>query len=309
MKVDILTPIRFGGPQKWGDDLVRALKAERIEARNIHNLWGIIQRFFYTDADVIHSTLPLTFNLQGKPIILTIHGNLNIEKHPWSFMWSVAIKRANVITVPSEFLKKELGLKKAIAIPNGIFPEDYKPVKPRKKEVLQIVTVTGFKFWDKARGVIELLKILEEVKRKTKQKFDFTVVGGGPYLNKIKEESRKYDIPVKFIGFHPNPKEILQKSDIFVYYSFQDNLPIAILEAMAYRLATLTNNCGAVRTIIKNNYNGFISLNNPDFVNKLIYLMKNNKTRIRLGKKAMIVFKKFSWNKIIKNFIILYKNE
>ena len=171
MKVDILTPIRFGGPQKWGDDLVRALKQEGVEARNIHNFWGIIKRFFYTNADIIHSTLPLFFNLQGKNIILTIHGDYRKEKNIWKYFWPLAIKRTDRITVPTEFLKSELNLEDAVVISNGIFLEDYKPIKYNKGGTLQIVTVTGFSFWDKARGVIELLKILEEAKKKTKQRF------------------------------------------------------------------------------------------------------------------------------------------
>lgn len=294
LKVDIITPLRYGGPGRWGDDLVRALKQEGIEARNIHNFWGIIKRFFWTDADIIHSTLPLTFNLQGKPIILTIHGDFRKERHPWSFMWPKAIKKAKKITVPSKFLKKELDLKQAIVIPNGIFPEDFKPVKHRKKEVLHIVTVTGFKFWDKARGVLELLKILEEVKKKTKQKFVFTVVGGGPFLEKIKEEANQYDVPVKFIGFHPNPKEILQKSDIFVYYSFMDNLPIAILEAMACGLPVITNDVGAVSEVTKP------CKSHQEVVKKIL---ENMELRSNFS-----MIKKFDWGNLIEKYREVHKD-
>ena len=124
MKVDILTPIRFGGPQKWGDDLVKKLKTKGIEAKNIHNFWGIIKRFFWTDADIVHTTLPLFFTFHNKPVILTIHGDYTREKNIGSYLYGLAIKKAKKITVPSEFLKKELKLKNAIVIPNGIFPED-----------------------------------------------------------------------------------------------------------------------------------------------------------------------------------------
>jgi glycosyltransferase involved in cell wall biosynthesis len=301
MKIDILTPIRFGGPQKWGDDLVRALEKEGIEARNIHNFLGIIKRFFYTDADIIHSTLPLFFNLQGKPIILTIHGNYKKE-NIWKYLYPLAMKRANAITTPSNFLKEQLNLEKAIVIPNGIFPEDYKQIKQvkhRKNKPIQIVTVTGFKFWDKARGVLKLFKILQEVKNKTKKKFVFTVVGNGPYLEKIKNESKKYDVPIKFIGFHSNPKDILQKSDIFVYYSYLDNLPITILEAMASGLPIVANDVGAIGEMIK------ASKDDSEFEKEVISLLNNKKIKKDKNNKNI---DNYYWSNINYKFKNIYND-
>lgn len=293
MKVDILTPIRFGGPQKWGDDLVRALKEQGIEARNIHNFWGIIQRFFYTDADVIHSTLPLFFTFHNKPLILTIHG-IYPKENLWKYIYPRTIRKAKAVTVPSEFLKNELKLEKAKVIPNGIFLEDFKPVKHEKREVIRIVTVTGFKFWEKARGVLELLKILEQVKKLSKQKFVFIVVGGGPFLEKIKEESKKYDVPVEFIGFHPNPKEILQQSDIFVYYSFLDNMPISIIEAIACNLPIVSNDIGAIGELVD------VYGNNYDYINEILKVIKTKK-HLKNN------IENYNWNNISKKLIEVYQ--
>jgi len=311
LKVDILTPIRFGGPQKWGDDLVRALKKEGVEARNIHNFWGIVKRFFWTDADVIHAaSVPLFFNLLGKPIVLTIHGDYRRESHPWDFTWPLAIKRANEITTSSEFMKKELNLNRAKVINTGIFLEEYNIKNSNNSKKICLVTVTGFSFPEKSRGVLELLKILEEVKKKTKQKFKFVVVGGGPYLDKIKEESKKYDVPVEFIGFHPNPKEILQKSDIFVYYSLHDNYPGTILEAMACGLPVVSNDVGAVKEIISEDNFGVCTNENKKYIESLIDLLKNPKKRRKMGKSGKkLIEKKLSWKSLAKEFITLYKND
>lgn len=309
MKVDILTPIRYGGPQKWGDDLVRALKNEGIEARNIHNFWGIILRFFYTDADVVHSALPLFFNLQDKPIILTVHGDYTREKNIWKYLWPIAIKKAKRTTVPSEFLKKEIGLEQAFVIPNCIFSEDFKPSfnKNKKDKVIQITTVTGFKFLDKSKGVLELIRILERVKKKTKKQFTFTVVGGGVYLKKIEEEAKKYGLLVHFIGFHPSPSEILQRSDIFVYYSNLDNFPFVILEAMASGLPVITNDIGAVSEIIETGKDGYIT-DKDSMVNILNKLIDDIQLRKLIGRRAKLsVGMKFDLRKMICLYYQLYK--
>src|SRR3989344_4687424 len=121
MNVDILTPLRWGGPQKWGDNLSESLLKKGIYAKNIHSFFGIIKRIFYTKADVIHSTLPLFFTFHKKPIILTIHGDFNNENKIWKFFYKIAIKKSLEVTVPSKWLKHKLGLSHANIIPNGIF--------------------------------------------------------------------------------------------------------------------------------------------------------------------------------------------
>jgi len=298
MKIDILTPIRFGGPQKWGDELVTALRKKGIDAVNIHNFFGIIKRFFFSDADIIHTTLPLFFKFHKKPVILTIHGDYRKENFS-KYFYPIAIKKANFVTVPTKFLMEELNLKNCKVIPNFIFLDNYKKVKHKKKESLRIVTVTSFKFLDKAKGVLELFKILEEVKKEIKKEFDFVVVGGGPYLKKIIEESKNYSFRIKFTGFHKNPKEILEKSDLFLYYSYLDNFPIVILEAMACNLPIVSNDVGGIKEIIK------ISKNKEEFKKNLLKLLNcKNIKNVRNNKKI----KNYSWEKGIDRFINLYKN-
>jgi glycosyltransferase involved in cell wall biosynthesis len=315
MKIDIITPIRYCGPQKWGNDLEKALKNSGIEARNIHDFFGIIKRFFYTEADIIISTLPIFFSLHKKPIILTIHGNYNKENF-WRYLYPLAIKKAKKITVPSEFLKNELKLNDSLVIPNGIFPKDYTDIILYRKDrlnnklknkivndhIIKIVTVTSFQFWNKAKGVLELLKILKHVKEKRDKKFEFIIVGGGKYLDKIKQESKKYNVNITFIGFHKNPKEILKNADLFVYYSFLDNLPIVILEAIACQVQVLSNNVGGVKEIIRP------CKDNDEYINSIfkfldkISLDESNES-IRLNYDQKLVLSKFSWDNIVKSFI------
>src|SRR3989344_1402337 len=105
LKVDVLTPIRYGGARKWGEDLARALKREGIEAQNFHSFLGFVRRIFWTNATLIHSALPLPFILFGKPVFLTIHGDYKKEKNPSNFLRPISIKNARAVTVPSQFLK------------------------------------------------------------------------------------------------------------------------------------------------------------------------------------------------------------
>lgn len=302
LKVDILTPIRYGGPQKWGDDLAKAFRQKGVEAQNIHSLFGILRRFFYTDADIIHSALPFPFNLQGKPIILTIHGNYKREKNLSNFLRRLSLQNAKTITVPSYFLKKKLGLKKAVVISNAIHLNNLRPIAHRSKKVIKIVTLTSFSFWDKARGVIDLLEILKGVEAKTRQKFEFIVIGGGKHLESVKSMAlaRKYKFPVKFIGFHSHPIRLLRKSDIFVYYSHLDNLPIAIMEGIASGLPVVSNDVGAVGEMVKT------SKSKKEFLDSVLSYLSNPSKRANDSLKNLESLKKKN-KEVFDNFVGAYK--
>ena len=280
MNVDILTPLRWGGPQKWGDNLSESLLKKGIYAKNIHSFFGIIKRIFYTKADVIHSTLPLFFTFHKKPIILTIHGDFNNENKIWKFFYKIAIKKSLEVTVPSKWLKHKLGLSHAKIIPNGIFIKNQQhnkrlTIKKSTNNKLLFVTVTGFKFIEKSKGILRILNLLNQLNKFSNLIFRYHIIGGGRYLEKIKKKSGITNFKKVFHGYKSNPKVFFSKSDIFLYYSFQDNLPLAIIEAMSYGLPVITNNIGAVNELITNGKDGFISKNDEDYLDKIKLLLTN----------------------------------
>ncbi len=95
----------------------------------------------------------------------------------------MAIKKADILTVPSIFLKERLGLDNSIVIPNAIFIKNFLQTKHSDKDMVNIVTITKFSFLDKACGVLNILDVRNVQKYCTK-KFHYTVIGGGIYLDK-----------------------------------------------------------------------------------------------------------------------------
>lgn len=309
LKIDVLTPLRGGGPRKVGENLVRVLNNKKAIVRDVHTFLGVIKRFFYTDADIIHSTLPLFISFQKKPIIIGVHGDFRREKNIWKFFYPSAIKNATKIVTPSNFLKKELKLKNATIIPNGINIEKYNSVNYGNNKIIKLVIITGFSFWDKARGVLELLKILDGVKTKIKQDFELIIVGGGHYLTKIQKQSKKYDLQVNFVGHQENTQKFLNEADIFVYYSFFDNLPNAVIEAMAKGLPVVSNNVGGVGEIINSNKVGFIANTPKQYELSLISLINTASLRKKLGTNAREHIKnKFNWDKLAIKYLEVFKS-
>lgn len=305
--VNILTGVRKGGPYNWGRDLAIMLNKRNIEAKHRHALKNLLFSPIYQDVDLIHTGLPLSYRLWRKPVVLTIKGDYSIEKRKWRHLYPIAIKKADIVTTPSQFLKQRLNLDDAVVIPNAIFPERFRPAKHSEKNVINLVTITKFYFKDKAEGVLNILNILSEVKKSTDKEINYTIVGGGHYLEQIKEKTRGYNMKVKFTGFLDNPKEVLEASDIFVYYSIHDNFPNAILEAMASGLPVVTNNVGAVHEIIKSGKDGKVAECDNDYQEYLLNLVDDYKLRMKMGQNARkTVEEKFDWNKVIDDYISIY---
>lgn len=170
MKVNILSPLSFGGPYNWAKNLALMLNKEEIDSNHLYKLEDIIQAPLYQNANLIHTAIPLTYKLWRKPVVLTLHGEYSIEKNIWRYFYPLAIKKADVVTTPSHFLKERLNLDNAVVIPNAIFPNQFKQVKHEESDVINLVTVTNFGFKDKAESVLNLIEIYGQIKKNIDKK-------------------------------------------------------------------------------------------------------------------------------------------
>ena len=75
-------------------------------------------------------------------------------------------------------------------------------------------------------------------------------------------------------------------ADAYILPSYNEGLPISILEAMSYSLPIISTNVGGIPEILKNGENGFImSPGDKDAMYRAILeLMNNEKLRMDMGK-------------------------
>lgn len=309
MKVNILLPItRPSGPHDWGANLADMLKQRQVTTRCIYELPKLLVSPFYQDADIVHTAVPLTYRLWKKPVIMTIHGEYTVERNLWRFFYPTAIRKADVVTIPSHFLKDRLRLEEAIVIPNAVIPERFRAVQHSEKDVLNLVTVTNFYFRDKAEGVLHILEAISTAQRAISSQIRYKVVGGGPFLERIKKLAISYNVNVEFTDRIPNVKEVLENSDIFLYNSLHDNFPMVILEAMACGLPVITNNVGAVSEIIDNGKDGYIIEDKLAYIDHLSNLLNERKLRATVGYGARETVRvKFNWATIVNDYIQIYE--
>lgn len=310
IKIDVLTPVRRGGPYYWGENLSNLLNKNNFLSRHVHNLNELMITPFYNNADLIHAAVPLTYRFWRKPVILTIKGDYTIEQKYAELLYPTAIKKADIVTTPSRFLKEKLDIEDAHIIPNAIFLDRFEPVRHSEKNIINVVTITAFSFKEKASGILDIVKILNTFQEHTDKVIKYNIVGGGSYLEDIRTKVKKYsNINIQFTGWVSRPEQVLRNSDVFAYYSFHDNFPNVILEAMASGLPVITNNVGAVREIIENRRDGYVAVCREDYQEYFFSLLDNFELRCLLGQNARKKIEdKFDWNTIILEYLKIYSS-
>jgi len=306
----VITPHKKGGPWNWGADLVNELnKSSEFKAEHIFKIRDKFLSPFRPGVKLIHTTNPLAFSVFLRPIILTVHGK--IFGPFWKFFYRLGYFRASVVTVPSEFLKKSLDFKKTVAIPNAIDLSKFGEVDLISRDFFNILTVTKFWFPGKAKGLVELAWIIFDLAKNFDKKINWRIVGFGPLLEDVKKFVNALDKPknlnVQWFGFDL-PQKYFSDSDLFAYFSYEDNMPIAVMEAMASGLPVITNKIGAVNEIIDSGKDGFIALKRQDYQNVLLKLMSDFDLRKNIGRAARKKIEgNFSWKVVLPKWIELYK--
>ncbi len=306
----VITPHKKGGPWQWGADLVNELnKSSEFRAEHIFKIGDKLFSPFRPGVKLIHTTNPLAWTILSRPLILSIHGK--VHGRLWKFFYWFGCFKASAITVPSEFLKKSFDFKKAIVIPNAIDLSKFNKTDLASRDFFNILTVTKFWFPGKAKGLIELARIIFDLAKDFDRKINWRIVGFGPLLEDVKKSISTMDKPnnvsVQWFGFD-TPQKYFSDSDIFAYFSYEDNMPIAVMEAMAAGLPVITNEVGAVSEIINSGKDGFIVSNHENYQNTLLKLMNDIGLRRNIGNTARKkIEEKFSWKIIFPKWVELYK--
>ncbi len=297
----LLVTFSQGGPRVWAENLAKHLKNKGYEVEIMFGRKSYLIGQFGS-YDIIHScvSIPLVF---AKKYILTIHGNYKEERHLARFFYPLSIKRADIVTVPSNFLKDNIGAEKALVIPNGIdLPEKTKESFSLINKNPIIGILTGFDFPQKATGVINLAKIIHSISPEIK----FIIGGDGKFLEEYKNKVTAIHPNTEFLG-HCQREDLFCQIDIFAYHSFLDNQPLTVLEAMAYGLPIISNLVGSIEEMLTGNLKNYIARTDEDYKKILEKLLDSEIERFENGKEAKKISQNFSWDKTIEKFVDIYR--
>jgi len=227
--------------------------------------------------------------VSSKEKITYIHGdldNINLNIYELKEFYE---KMDKIICVSNKsmdsFLKILPHLKNKTIVINNLI--DYELIDKLKDEkvnefdqnYLNIVSVGRL---EKEKNYLWLVQTFKQILEKQNNKVRLYIIGDGSERKKINKFIKRNNLENKvfMLGYQKNPYKYIDKANIYVQPSLSEGFCLTVYEAYYLKKVILTNDFADIRSLIKDNYDGFIALNEKDFINKLANIIKNDHKNI-----------------------------
>ncbi len=161
----------------------------------------------------------------------------------------------------------------------------------------------------KEKGVIDLIKIFKLLKIKNKKLIFIGDIDRSGFSQNINKKIFNYP-NIIFLGHIKDAENYYDLANLFILPSYTEGMPTTLMEAIKYKVPTLTYKIPGVIDVIKDNMNGCTV--NPGEINQMInkiYKIYNNKSyRLNLINNSNKTLIKFDRNKIIDKVYNVYEN-
>lgn len=254
----------------WGQEFIPSLKKNPI--KNIITWIKLMKK--YSEFNFIH------FNLNNAiywfPILLSkiARKNVIIQSHTSNLMGDSKVKKVlhrigkNVIsklatrTVAVSDLAYEFMFKSGnkIIIPVGINTTDFKFSSTIRKHLRETLSLEGKTVIGHVGGFTPvknhefIIKLMNELVNINKD-YHLILIGAGKTLDKISNMIKEYNLEdsVSILGFKRNVADYYNMMDIFIYPSFYEGFPTAVVEAQTNGLPVIMSNTIDKKAIINKN--------------------------------------------------------
>jgi len=160
----------------------------------------------------------------------------------------------------------------------------------------------------KSRGVLRLIQAMRMVRDQYPNAM-LVVAGDGRYRDALEEFANKESPGGSvFLGAIDDPAVVLTAASVVAHISFQEGLPIAILEAMACGTPVVATSAGGIPEVIRDGENGLLVSGDPQEIATAILRVLGSK---ELGQKLAATATadastRFSWKKSAEKYCQVY---
>lgn len=254
----------------------------------------------------------------NKKIIYHIHGaefhlfynkaNSKLKKKIVKFLTNSDL----IICLSEEWKKyfKNTFKLKRIEILNNVIN---KPEKHTKKQLNK----TDFLYFlflgtiGKRKGMWDILNVIINHKNEFKGKIKLFVGGNGEIEKMLTIiEKEKLSEIVEFIGWVKDTKkiEMLKKCHVYILPSYNEGLPISILEAMSYSMPIISTNVGGIPQVVENNKNGFLIEpgNKEQIYSSIKFFIDNPEKVVEYGNNSSEMVKRFYMENVLNKLKHIY---
>ncbi|MGM0777902.1 MAG: glycosyltransferase family 4 protein [Bacillota bacterium] len=154
---------------------------------------------------------------------------------------------------------------------------------------------------------------IRAVARANNPRLHFLICGKGPKLKSLQSLSRELNVEkqIHFLGFRSDIRELLSIADIFLFTTYQEGLPRAMMEAMASGLPCIASKVRGNIDLIEDGKGGFLCSPNDveGFANGINNLVDDEGLRNSMGMKNIETIAKYDVENVIKEMRKIYVSE
>lgn len=252
----------------------------------------------------------VVFHLIPQPISLS---NLKLKLYQWAKnrnqKW-LGICQSNCQFVSQSF---QIPLEELSCIYNGAKPFPHNPPENIKEFRTQI---------RQELGLTETTQIALTVARLSSQKgYDYLIptiphliqefpdlkfvwVGDGEQREFLINLVKEYEVTdhVLFLGHRSDVPRLLQAADLFIFPTYAEGQPFAILEAMGYSLPIIASATHGIPEVITHQVHGLLTRTGDscDLLEKIRWALRNPEDMTKMAQKALLRVQDFSEEKMLK---------
>ena len=129
------------------------------------------------------------------------------------------------------------------------------------------------------KGQKLIFNTVKKLEKKLEDKVVFYIVGGGPEYSRYKNLVEKFNLEkiIKVLGEREDVEALLKQSHIFILPSYDEGLPIAIIEAMRAGLPIIATKVGGIPEMILNGREGYLINPIEDDIEDILNQVLDNK--------------------------------
>lgn len=153
-----------------------------------------------------------------------------------------------------------------------------------------------------------VIKALHEI---GDSRIHYLIAGVGVLREYLQDLSEKYGLSnnVHLLGYRKDISELCQISDLFVFPSLREGLPVSVMEAMASGLPVIASNIRGNRDLVDNDKGGILlPVNNAEgWSNAIVYMINNSQEKLNMANYNLNKIKLFSEENVISKISEIYK--
>lgn len=111
----------------------------------------------------------------------------------------------------------------------------------------------------KRKGIFDLIETLKQNVDVAQSEIEL-IVGGDGEVAKLKNEIKESGLKISYVGWVKGHEKdaLIKNADVFILPSYDEGLPISILEALSFKKPVIATNVGGIPRIVKHEQNGFL---------------------------------------------------